>query len=52
MQTCFCNQSDKENPEMIFQQAEDAATLKKIGINVALLTGVMLALIVISVVVG
>jgi len=37
---------------MIFQQAEDAATMKKIGVNVAVLTGVMLALILIAVVIG
>jgi hypothetical protein len=37
---------------MIFQHAEDAATLKKVGLNIAILTGVMLALIVISMLVG
>ena len=37
---------------MIFQHAEDAATLKKVGLNIAILTSVMLALIVISMLVG
>jgi hypothetical protein len=37
---------------MVFEHAEDIDTLKKVGINVAVLVGVMLALIVISVIVG
>ena len=37
---------------MVFEQAEDVATLKKVGVNVAVLVGVMLALIVISVAIG
>ena len=37
---------------MVFENAEDIRTLKNIGINVATLVGVMLALIVISVVIG
>ena len=37
---------------MVFEHAEDIDTLKKVGINVAVLIGVMLALIVISVIVG
>lgn len=37
---------------MVFEHAEDAATMKKIGINVAVLTGVMLALIVTSILIG
>ncbi len=37
---------------MVFQHAEDAATLKKVGINVAILVGVMLTLILVSVLIG
>ncbi len=37
---------------MVFQHAEDVDTMKKIGINVAVLVGVMLSLIVVSVLVG
>ena len=38
--------------DMVFQDAEDVTTLKKVGINVAVLVGVMLALIALSVVIG
>lgn len=37
---------------MVFENAEDIATLKKVGINVAVLIGVMLVLILIAVVIG
>lgn len=37
---------------MVFDNAEDVSTLKKIGLNVALLIGVMVALIVVSLVIG
>lgn len=36
---------------MVFE-AEDSATLKKVGINVAVLVGVMLMLIAVAVVIG
>ena len=37
---------------MVFEHAEDIATLKKVGINIAVLVGVMLTLIVASVFIG
>ena len=37
---------------MVFQEAEDLNTMKKIGVNVVVLVGVMLALIATSVVIG
>jgi hypothetical protein len=37
---------------MVFEDAEDLATLKKVGINIVVLVGVMLSLIVISVIIG
>lgn len=37
---------------MVFEDAQDVTTLKKIGINVAALVGVMLVLIVASLLIG
>lgn len=37
---------------MVFEHSEDVVILKKIGLNVAILVGVMLLLIVVSVVLG
>lgn len=37
---------------MYFEHTEDVQTLKKIGLNVAALTGVMLFLIITSVIIG
>lgn len=37
---------------MVFENIEDFSTLKKIGINVAVLVGVTLALIVLAVIIG
>ncbi len=37
---------------MVFDNADDVLTMKKIGINIAVLVGVMLTLIVVSVVIG
>ena len=37
---------------MVFEDADDVATLKKVGINVLVLVGVMLSLIILSVVIG
>lgn len=37
---------------MVFEHAEDVDTLKKIGINVGLLLGLMFALILAAVIIG
>ena len=37
---------------MVFDHSEDVETLKKIGINVAVLLGVMVTLIVAAVIIG